>query len=148
MKNKNNCEIITITRMESERVRMRKTTDKGSDVGLILPKGAKIHHGDIIYEQTDRMIIVQIAPENILKVTVKNNLPRDHVVEVPVIVGHTIGNLHRPLKLDGDKVYFPIQTDDEVAMFRKLFSPIINHLELEKVKMVFEPEEALDVHEH
>ncbi|PWU80782.1 MAG: hypothetical protein DLM72_10470 [Candidatus Nitrosopolaris wilkensis] len=30
----------------------------------------------------------------------------DDSVEVPVRVGHTTGNLHRPIKLEGNKIYF------------------------------------------
>ena len=96
----------------------------------------------------DKMITIEIAPEMVIEVKVKENLPRDHMIEIPVRVGHTIGNLHRPLKLEDDKVYFPIQTEDEVNTFKTLFAPIVDHLEIKKTEIVFEPEEGMDIHEH
>jgi urease accessory protein len=39
------CETIKISRWESERVRMRKTSDKGTDIALTLPQGTHLRHG-------------------------------------------------------------------------------------------------------
>jgi urease accessory protein len=33
-------------------------------------------------------------------------------------------------------------------MFKKLFAPINDHLEIQKTTMVFEPEEGTEIHEH
>lgn len=148
MKEKQLCETVTITRLESQRVRMRKTTNKGTDVGIDLPKGTKLRHGDVVLQENDKMIVVEIEPEDVLHVKVKENIPHHHAVEVPIRLGHTIGNLHRPLKLDHDSVYFPIQSDDEVNMFKTFFGSIAEYLELNKIKIVFEPEEGMDAHEH
>ena len=142
------CESVIITRMESERVRMRKTSSKGSDIALTMPPGTKMRHGDILMSDNERMIVVELEPENVISLEVKNNLDEDDLVEIPARIGHAIGNLHRPLKLEGRKIYFPIQADSEVAMFQKIFSPLDHHLEIKSTKMVFEPNEGLDVHEH
>ena len=57
-------------------------------------------------------------------IEIKNNIQQDTILSrYPVRVGHTIGNLHRPIKLEGNKIYFPIQADAELEMFRKLFAP-------------------------
>ena len=78
----------------------------------------------------------------------KDNIHEHDFVELPVRIGHAIGNLHRPIKLEGRKIYFPIQADQEIDMFRKIFGPISDHLEISQAKMVFEPEEGMDLHEH
>jgi urease accessory protein len=96
----------------------------------------------------DKIIIVEIEPENVAIVEIKDNLHQNDIVEIPVRVGHTIGNLHRPIKLERNKIYFPIQADTELEMFEKLFSNISDHLEIKRVQMVFEPEEATEAHEH
>ena len=142
------CEVIKINRLESQRVRMRKTSDKGTDIALILPQGTQLRHGDVIMLSEDKMVIVEMEPENVAVIEIKDNI-RDHgIMEIPIRVGHTIGNLHRPLKLDGNKIYFPIQNESELEMFRKLFAPIAVHLEINNTKMVFEPEEGTEIHEH
>jgi hypothetical protein len=33
-------------------------------------------------------------------------------------------------------------------MFKKIFGPLSDHLEISHTKKVFEPEERMDVHEH
>jgi urease accessory protein len=142
------CETVKITRFESTRVRMRKTSDKGTDVALILPQGAQLRDGDIIMLEPDKLIIVEIEPENVAMIEIKNNIRENEIIEVPVKIGHTIGNLHRPIKVEGNKIYFPIQADTELEMFKKLFGHLNEHLKIEKTKMVFEPEEGTEIHEH
>jgi urease accessory protein len=148
MNAKKACETITVSRLESGRVRMRKTSDKGSDIALILPPGTKLRHGDVLVMTEDKMVVIGIQPEDVIGIEIKSNIHADDLIEVPVKVGHTIGNLHRPVKLDGNKVFFPIQADTELDMFIKLFRPMMEHLEIWKTKMVFEPEDGTEIHEH
>jgi len=148
MVSRKSIEIIKISRVESQRVRMRKSTDKGTDMVLTLQHGKRLKHGDVIMLTENKMIIVEIEPENVLVVEFKENLHEDDVVEVPARVGHTIGNLHRPIKLERRKIYFPIQADTELEMFKKLFVPMNEHLEIKTTRMVFESEEGAEIHEH
>ncbi|MGH9876054.1 MAG: urease accessory protein UreE [Nitrososphaera sp.] len=148
MSSRSLCESIKINRIESHRVRMRKTSTKGTDIALTLPSGTNLRHGDVLLLTKQQIVTVELEPENVILVEVKDNIHEDDVVEIPARIGHTIGNLHRPLKLEGRKIYFPIQAESEIDMFKKMFSPLIDHLEISSTKMVFEPEEETDVHEH
>jgi urease accessory protein len=148
MYDKKVCEVVKISRLESQRVRMRKTSSKGTDIALILPQGTQLRHGDVIMVTEEKMVIVEMEPENVAVIEIKDNVRNHDIIEIPVRVGHTIGNLHRPVKLEGNKIYFPIQADSELEIFRKLFAPIAEHLEINKTKMVFEPEEGTEIHEH
>jgi urease accessory protein len=142
------CETIKINRLESERVRMRKTSDKGTDIALTLPQGTHLRHGDVIMLTEDKIVIVEIEPENVAMVEIRGNIHDDDIIKVPVTIGHTIGNLHRPIKLEEDRIYFPIQADSEIDMFKKLFASVNEHIEIKKTKMVFEPDEGTIIHEH
>ena len=142
------CETIKISRLESQRVRMRKLSDKGTDVALTLPPGTWLKHGDVIIITENKMVVVGIESEDVIMIEIKDNIHQDDIVEVPVRVGHTIGNLHRPIRLEGNKIYFPIQADTELEMFKKLFEPINEHLDIKKTTMVFEPEDGTEIHEH
>jgi urease accessory protein len=142
------CETIKISRLESQRVRMRKLSDKGTDVALTLPTGTWLKNGDVIIITENKMVVVGIEPEDVIMIEIRDNMHEDDSVEVPVMVGHTIGNLHRPIKLEGNKIYFPIQADTELEMFKKLFEPINEHLDIKKTTMVFEPEDGIEIHEH
>ena len=142
------CESIRINRIEAQRVRMRKKSSKGTDIALIMAPGTKLRHGDVLLVANDKMVIMELEPENLAVIQVKDNIPEYDAVQVPVTIGHAIGNLHRPIKLEGRKIYFPIQTDSEIEMFKKIFGRLLDHLEITQAKMVFEPEEETDVHEH
>jgi urease accessory protein len=141
------CETIKISRLESQRVRMRKLSDKGTDVALTLPPGTWLKNGDVIIITENKMVVVGIEPEDVIMIEIRDNMHEDDRVEVPVRVGHTIGNLHRPIKLEGNKIYFPIQANTELEMFKKLFEPINEHLDIKKTMMVFEPEDGTEIHE-
>jgi urease accessory protein len=145
---RNVCETIKISRLESQRVRMRKISDKGTDVALTLPPGTRLKHGDVIIITENKMVVVGIEPESVIMIELRDNIHQDDVVEVPVRIGHTIGNLHRPIKLEGNKIYFPIQADTELEMFKKLFEPVKEHLDIKKTTLVFEPEDGTEIHEH
>jgi urease accessory protein len=141
------CETIKISRLESQRVRMRKISDKGTDVALTLPPGTRLKHGDVIIITQNKMVVVGIESEDVIMIGIRDNIHQDDIVEVPVRVGHTIGNLHRPIRLEGNKIYFPIQADTELEMFKKLFETINEHLDIKKTTMVFEPEDGTEIHE-
>ena len=142
------CETIKISRLESQRIRMRKISDKGTDVALTLTPGTRLKHGDVIIITENKMVVVGIESEDVIMIEIRDNIHQDDIVEVPVRVGHTIGNLHRPIRLEGNKIYFPIQADTELEMFKKLFEPINEHLDIKKTTMVFEPEDGTEIHEH
>jgi urease accessory protein len=142
------CESIRINRMEAQRVRMRKRSSKGTDIALTTTPGTRLRHGDVLMAGNDKMITIELEPENLAVIQVKDNIDEHDVVQLPVAIGHAIGNLHRPIKLEGRKIYFPIQTDSEIEMFKKIFGQLLDHLEITQAKMVFEPEEGTDVHEH
>ena len=142
------CESIRINRIEAQRVRMRKKSNKGTDIALTMTPGTRLRHGDVLMVANDKMVIMELEPENLAVIQVKENIPEYDAVQVPVTIGHAIGNLHRPIKLEGRKIFFPIQTDSEIEMFKKIFGRLLDHLEITQAKMVFEPEEETDVHEH
>src|SRR5215210_5752668 len=142
------CESIRINRVEAQRVRMRKKSSKGTDIALTLEPGTRLRHGDVLMVANDKMVIMELEPENLAVVRVKDNIHEHDAIQVPVTIGHAIGNLHRPIKLEGRKIYFPIQTDSEIEMFKKIFGRVLDHLEISQAKMVFEPEEGMDIHEH
>lgn len=146
---KGQCEKITISRLESQRARMRKITDKGTDVGITFDPGTILKNGDVLYHSNDKMITVELEPENVAVLTFKReSTTDDELFEVAVKIGHAIGNLHRPIRVEGERVFLPIQADSEIELLNKTFAHIMDHLTITKDKMVFEPEEGLHTHEH
>ena len=145
---KGQAEFIRISRLESERTRMRKVSDKGTDVIITLDQGLRLKHKDVILLTDSKMILVKVEPENVGVVEIKDLAQRDDVIGLALKIGHTLGNLHRPIKIEGKKIFFPIQTDEEIEMFRKLLHSALGHIEINKSVMVFQPEDGMQAHEH
>lgn len=145
-------ETFLITRTESQRQRMRKVSNKGTDIALNFhSRSHHLRHGDVLLLNDNQIVVVEIEPENVLQVEILKETLTDStesLIQVPVQIGHTIGNLHRPIKVDGSRIYFPIQAESEIEMFRKLFHHFHHHIDIQSKKIVFEPDETINVHEH
>lgn len=133
-------EKVAISRSESERMRMRKTTDKGTDVALALPAGTRLRHGDVV-SLSEKMIVIAVEPEKVAIVRLKNGDTR-----TAVLVGHAIGNLHRPVKVEGDRIILPVQSDGEIEMLRRQLGQVAGGVEITLDFAVFESEAG--THEH
>jgi len=139
---KKNFEKLKISRIDLEKRILRTKTDLGTDIGINLDSGIKLQNGDIIGNDEIKIIVEQI-PEKVISVTLKENNEN-----IAILLGHIIGNRHRPIAIKEKVILFPIQEDSELEIFQRLFKEIINHIELKIVKEVFLPHTSADVHEH
>ncbi|MDH3203436.1 MAG: Urease accessory protein [Nitrosopumilus sp.] len=140
---KGNFEILLISRMDLEKRILRKKTNLGTDVGLKLEPGIKLHHGDVI-KNGDKIIIIEQLPEKVISVKIKNR----NTIDVVVLLGHIIGNRHRPISIHKEEILFPIQADSEKEVFIKLFQSIINHIEIRVDEQIFVSHSGANIHEH
>ena len=138
-----NFESLMVSRIDLEKRILRKKTDLGTDVGLNLESGIKLRHGDVI-KNGDKMIVIVQLPEKVISVKIKNK----NIVDVTVLLGHIIGNRHRPISINKEEILFPIQTYSEKEVFIKLFQSIINHIEITVDEQIFVPHSGADIHEH
>ena len=138
-----NFERLKLSRMELEKRILRRNADRGTDVGLRLDTGVKLRHGDVI-KNRDTKIIVEQLPEKVISVRLKT----ESRTNVMVLLGHIIGNRHRPISIQGDEISFPIQADSEKEVFTKLFQSIISHIEMTVKEQIFFSHSGADVHEH
>jgi urease accessory protein len=141
-------ETIRISRSEAQRVRMRKTSDKGTDVAIMLPQNTHIKHGDVLLLDNDRIIVVEVQPERVAVIAIENNIANHHLLEIAAKVGHTIGNLHRPIKIENNNIILPIQAESELDLLKKILGSITEHINITSTTMVFEAEVGAEVHEH
>jgi urease accessory protein len=141
-------ETLVLSRTEAQRSRMRKRTDAGTDVAIAIEGGNHLRHGDVLLLGEDRMIIVQLEPEDVLRFRVKEGIiPPAEERAVAVELGHFIGNLHRPIRTrDDGSVDMPLQSETEAegllrAMWRKR-KKMASLVEVQRLRTVFEPEEG------
>ena len=138
----NNLEKLKISRVDLEKRILRKKTSLGTDVGINLDSNTKLKHGDIIGNEEVKIIVEQIA-EKVISVKLKENNEN-----IAILLGHIIGNRHRPIAIKDKMILFPIQEDSELEIFQRLFKEIIDSIELEIQEEIFLPHTSADVHEH
>lgn len=135
------CERLLISRMEMERLRLRRKTDRGTDIGLVLEPGGRLNHGDV-FAAKGKFVVVEQLPEKVVSVRIQKN-DIEKMVGLAALIGHTIGNRHRPIAVDHGTVSFPVQAESEVDTFRKLLPAGVR---LKVTEQVFLP--AGEVHAH
>ena len=133
---------LLLSRIEMEKTRLRKKTDDGFDIGFVLEPGTKLQHGDVISE-SDETILIEQLPEKILVVKFKENRK-----DLFLLVGHIIGNRHRPISIRNETISFPIHDDSEMELFERLFHEVIHKIDLSIDEQCFIPHMSMDVHEH
>jgi len=133
---------LSLSRIEMEKTRLRKKTDDGFDIGFVLEPGTKLQHGDVISE-SDETILIEQLPEKILTVKFKENRK-----DLFLLVGHIIGNRHRPISIRNETISFPIHDDSEMELFERLFHEVIHEIDLSIDEQCFIPHTSMDVHEH
>jgi urease accessory protein len=141
-------EKIEITRLESDRTRMRKTSDKGTDLALVIDAGSHINDGDVVLLTEDKMVIAKRVSENVATISLRENISTDQLFKTAIKLGHTIGNMHRPIKITNGKISFPIQAQSEIEIFQKLLSNLKDNIDITNENIIFEPEEGYNIHEH
>jgi urease accessory protein len=141
---------------------MRKVSDKETDIGFILPSRTHLKDGDVVFLDDTKMILIKLSPELVAILNIKNHLhnhDHDHkheheqtndneLTNVAIKVGHTIGNLHRPLKIENRDIIFPIQSPDEINLFLRLLSDLKDYIEIRSEQLIFEPDQGFDIHAH
>ena len=146
---KNNlCERVVITRMEAEKLRMRKSTDKKTDVAFIFEHSPNLRNDDVIFMDDNKMILLTIESESVAIITFKSYENKDNIFPLSVKIGHRLGNLHRPIKVTKNQVIFPLQAETELEMLKKMFSSFNQFLDIRSENMIFEPDEGSNIHEH
>lgn len=143
MESQKRCERVKISRLELERGRIRKKTDLGTDVGLILD--SRLYHGDVLLSDQEKFIMVEQLPEKVISIKI-TSLKGDS--KGLLTLGHIIGNRHKPIAINNDTLSFPIQADSEVEVFEKLLGDIVNNLEFVVEEQIFQPQRGMYVHEH
>ena len=148
MLKKDKVENIQISRLEADRIRMRKVSNKGTDLAMILLPGSHIYDGDVVLLAEDRMVIAKRETENVVTVTLNNDASTQQLLDSATKLGHIIGNMHRPIRVTNNKIYFPIQSNSEIELFKKLFYNLKQNIDIKIENIIFEPDLGFDIHGH
>lgn len=91
-------EIVTVEWFEREKKLLKKVSSKGTEIGLRLTE--PLNDGDILYEDDDRIIAVEIAPCELIKISVSSMREMGRLC-------FEIGNRHLSLAISDSDVKIP-----------------------------------------
>jgi urease accessory protein len=148
MTKNDNVEKIQVSRLEADRTRIRKLSNKGTDLALTMEPGSHIYDGDVLLLTEEKMVIARRESENVIIISLSSDISTQQILETAIKLGHIIGNMHRPIKITNNKVYFPIQSDSEIELFKKLFHNLRQNIDIKNMNMIFEPDLGYDIHGH
>jgi len=148
MLKKDKVEKIQVSRLEADRIRIRKVSNKGTDLALNLNPGSHIYDGDVVLLAEERLVVAKRESENVAIITLNNDISTEQKLETAIKLGHIIGNMHRPIMVANSKVYFPIQSDSEIELFEKLFYNLRQNIDIKTENIIFEPDTGYDIHGH
>lgn len=89
---------------ERRKSRQKLTTHSGMPIALALPTGSILEDGEIIYQDAERYVAVEAAPEDVLCLYPEH--PEDYA-----LAAYEIGNRHMPLSVGHGRlmtVYEPL----------------------------------------
>lgn len=96
-------DILNLEWHETTKRIMRKKSEGGQEVIIqFLKEGTRLKEGDILYEDNDKVVIVNILPCDVIQVT-----PRS-IYEMGTVC-YEIGNKHLPLFIQDDHVFIPYE---------------------------------------
>jgi urease accessory protein len=148
MLKKDKVEKIELSRLQADRTRIRKVSDKGTDLALTLNPGSHIYDGDVVLLTEERIIIAKRGSENVAIVSLNKDISTEQILETAIKLGHIIGNMHRPIRVVNNKVCFPIQSDSEIELFKKLFYNLRQDIDIKTKNIIFEADSGYDIHGH
>lgn len=148
MLKKDKVEKIELSRLQADRTRIRKVSDKGTDLALTLNPGSHIYDGDVVLLTEERIIIAKRGSENVAIVSLNKDISTEQILETAIKLGHIIGNMHRPIRVVNNKVCFPIESDSEIELFKKLFYNLRQDIDIKTENIIFEADSGYDIHGH
>lgn len=96
-------ERIFLTWEELSKRMMRKTTDQGNQVAVVIPEYVHLKDGDVLYCDGDRLIAVKLITEDVLVVKAKNYHQLGWVC-------YHLGHQHSKIMITGKEVLVPFES--------------------------------------
>jgi urease accessory protein len=108
-------ERLVVDAAEASRHRLRRETDKGTDVAIDLPRGTFILDGAGIADDQSTIIVAERKPEEALVVRLSEALHPQQRLEQAIRLGHAFGNQHVPIEVENEEVRIPVTTSRSVV---------------------------------
>lgn len=111
-------DVLRLDQAESQRSRLRKRTESGTDVAIALERGAQLRDGDVLAwdKASQTAVVARVDLGDVLVIDLSSllNEPAETMLSRCVQVGHALGNQHWPAVVKASQVYVPVTVGQEV----------------------------------
>ena len=107
-------EVLSISSRDRKKNKMRKITNKGTDIGITLVGKGMLASGDILVDDGKRMIVVDVEKDEAMVIELNEEEDESLMIKKAVKVGHLLGNQHWGIIVKGRSIYVPIAIDKVV----------------------------------
>ena len=107
-------EKLSLSISDARKSRIRKNTDRGTEIGIIQNRKGVLSSGDVLVLTDQNMVLVEIEMEEAMVIDFGDHLDSSALLERAVRLGHLIGNQHWAFFVKGNCVYVPITIDRRV----------------------------------
>lgn len=135
-------DVISLNRTEMQKSRIRRRSKKGHDMGIDLPAGTTLYDGAIL-QGDGHIVAIQQIPELVIAIHVPSSIEPSTLV----LLGHTLGNLHRPIDIQNNRILLPIQDVSEESTFRHMLNTLNIH-DISVEEQIFVPHSNANVSGH
>ena len=111
LSHKDRVEYLELSRDDTQRHRLRKTTDRGTDCAIALDRSAQLSNGAILLLDDLRAIVVRMEETRWVRLK-----PRDTAVAVEL--GYLGGNMHWRVEFDGPVMAIALDGPEEDYLAR------------------------------
>jgi urease accessory protein len=104
-------EYLVLSQTDTQRHRLRATTDRGSECAIAIPRTQRLSHGAVLLLEHDRAIVVQMHEAQWLTLE-----PRD--ADAALELGYFAGNMHWKVEFAGPLLRIAVQGTQESYLER------------------------------
>lgn len=108
-------DFLDITWVDLHRRSLRGTTRGGRTVGVLLPLGVHLQHGDILHADPQSLVAVNLVPTEVV-----TGSPND--LRQMGLIAFELGNLHLPIEISDDAIT-TLRDGPAEAVFRRYEVP-------------------------
>ena len=130
-RNTNNYLEVYLQQSELAKGRILAKATSGSEIGIIKSRDLILRSGDVFETTRNNLLLIELESEQLIVLSFEQSLKENYAMDL-VSLGHILGNHHYPIKIDKNKIYVNLITDDRVII------KMITELNIPGLKISFE----------
>lgn len=104
---------VFLTKSDRAKGRIFTHSTKAIAVGIVKSRDLKLEEGDVFQTTEGNLLLIHLKAETLMVLNLTSAIDSNSLMKL-VRLGHLLGNQHYPIKIEGAKIYVPIDTNSKV----------------------------------